>query len=76
MATITYTVKGITKSNRGTAKKDGVEFEMRELQSKWKLVTKSGAAKIEFEWSKTDFPTFDEWHDYLANEGYVIALAD
>ena len=40
MATITYTVKGIIKSNRGTAEKDGVAFEMRELQSKWKLVTK------------------------------------
>ena len=60
MATITYSFKGVQKSNRGTARKDGIDYEMRELQSKWKLVTESGMAKIEFEWSKTDIPAFSD----------------
>lgn len=76
MATITYTVKGIQKSNRGTARKDGVDYEMRELQSKWKLVTASGAAKIEFEWSKNDIPAFTDWCTELNNLGYEILLAE
>lgn len=76
MATITYTAKGMQKSNRGTAKKDGVEYEMRELQSQWKLVTTSGAAKIEFEWSKKDLPSFTDWCDELNKNGYEILIAD
>lgn len=76
MATITYTFKGIQKSERGTAKKDGVDYEMRELQSKWKLVAESGATKVEFEWNKKDLPTFKEWCNALSNAGYEILLAD
>lgn len=76
MPTITYTVKGIQKSNRGTARKDGIEYAMRELQSKWKLVTESGAAKIEFEWSKKDLTEFTDWREYLVSEGYEILIAD
>lgn len=76
METITYTAKGIQKSNRGTARKDGVEYAMRELQSKWELVTESGVAKIEFEWNKKDLPEFSDWCEHLASEGYEILLAD
>lgn len=76
MATITFTANGMQKSNRGSARKDGVEYEMRELQSKWKLVTTSGSAKIEFEWSKKDFSSFDLWREYLVANGYEILLSD
>lgn len=38
MATITYTFKGMQKSERGTARKNGVDYEMRELQRQWKIV--------------------------------------
>ncbi len=76
MPTITYTINGIQKSNRGTARKDGVEYAMRELQSKWKLVTESGSAKIEFEWSKKDLHTFSDWLESLRTAGYEILLAE
>lgn len=76
MATITFTANGMQKSNRGTARKDGVEYEMRELQSKWKLVTSEGVAKLELEWSKKDLPSFTDWCTELSKIGYEILLAD
>lgn len=76
MTTITYTIKGMQKSDRGVATKDGVEYEMRELQNSWKLVTKSGAAKIEIKWSKNDLPSFSDWCEELSRMGYIIALDD
>lgn len=76
MTTITYTFNGKQKSNRGTARKDGVEYEMRELQSKWKLVTSEWAAKLDFEWSKKDLPSFTDWCVELSESGYEILLSD
>lgn len=76
MTTITYTLKGMQKSNRGTARKDGVDFEMRELQTRWKLVNVVGTHTIEYVWSKKDIPAFAEWCKELANDGYIITLAD
>lgn len=76
MATITYTFKGMQKSERGTATKDGVSYEMRELQARWKLVNKTGAATVEFEWRKIDLPTFEDWCAELSKDGYEILIAD
>lgn len=76
METITYTVKGMQKSNRGSVRKDGAEYEMRELQDKWKLVTASGAVKAEFEWRKKDIPTFTDWCVELKKLGFEILVAD
>lgn len=70
MATITYTF-GKTTGNRGTAAKDGLVFEMRELEKEWKLIM-SGAVTIEYKYSKKDFPTFEEWTETLIADGYEI----
>lgn len=76
MATITYTFKGIQKSNRGTARKDGVDYEMRELQTRWKIVNVAGTHSVEFVWYKKDIPTFEDWCAELSSAGYEIMLAD
>ena len=76
METITYTEKGIIKSNRGMARKDGVEYEMHELQTRWKLVNVVGTYTTEFVWYKKDIPTFAVWCVELTKCGYEILLAD
>lgn len=70
MATITYTF-GNNTGSRGTATKNGLVFEMRELVKEWKL-TMSGAVRIEYKYSKKDFPTFEEWTEALLADGYEI----
>lgn len=74
--TITYTAKGIIKSNRGTARKDGIDYEMRELQTRWKLVNVVGTYTTEFVWDKKDIPTLSDWCAELTKNGYEILLAD
>ena len=76
MATITYTFKGTQKSDRGTARKDGVDYEMRELQTRWKLVNVVGTYTTEYVWSKKDIPTFEDWRVELSKDGYEILLAE
>ena len=74
MGKITYTVQRVSP-HHGVAVKDGIRYDMRELRYRWKLVTESGIAKIEFAWSKKDLPEFTDWCEYLVSEGYEILLA-
>lgn len=76
MSTITYTVKGMQKSHRGSARKGGVEYEMRELQTRWKIVNTTGTHTVEFVWYKKDISTFEDWCAELSKDGYEILLAE
>ena len=75
MKKLVVTIKGMNNS-KGTATLNGIEYEMKELQSKWQLVAHQGSAKMVFEWRKKDYATFDEWRQFLVDSGYVIKLAD
>lgn len=76
VTTIIIKTTRIIKRNRGVATKDGVQYEMRELQRRWRLATKTDGVKIEFEWRKKDLPEFSDWCERLSGEGYTIALSD
>lgn len=79
MTKLTITINGALKNPRGTARKDGVEYKMRELQTKWKLVGKLKVEKtlqVDWSWSKKDCPTFEDWCNVLSQDGFEILLAD
>ena len=62
-----------SNSDKGTFKKGEMLYQAKENVSKWKLVAKDVAVTIEFEWSKKDFPTFEEWVEELLANGYEKA---
>ena len=76
MATINYTFKGMQKSECGTARKDGLDYAMRELTRQWKIVNVTGTHTVEFVWYKKDIPTFEEWCAELTKDGYGVLLAE
>ncbi len=59
-----------TNSDRGTFKMGDILFQARETANKWKLVAKNQTVTIEYEWSKKDFSTFEEWVEELLTNGY------
>lgn len=72
MAKVEFVVQ-TSNPDRGTFKKGETLYQARETINKWKLVAKELPVKIEFEWSKKDFPTFEEWVDELSASGYEKA---
>ena len=58
-----------------TAYKTGVEYEVKQTKTHWKLIS-NGRIKVCFEWSKKDYFRFEDFISMLSQEGYIIALAD
>lgn len=71
MAKVTIVVKGGKEGAQGIYRKGDIRYAVRETEKKWKLVSLDLSIKVEMEWSKTDFPTLEEWQQYLVDEGYI-----
>ena len=69
MAKVEVVVK-TSNPDRGTFKMDEIVFQAKETANNWKLVAKNQSIKIEYEWSKKDFSTFEEWVEELLANGY------
>jgi len=57
----------------GVATMSGVEYDIKETESHWKLVG-NGRVKVSFEWSKKDFVKLEEFLFMLSQEGYGVTV--
>ena len=58
----------------GTASMSGVEYDIKQTETHWKLVG-NGRVKVSFEWSKKDFVRIEDFISMLSQEGYKVSVA-
>ena len=70
MAKVTVVVRGGKEGTQGVFRKGDLRYAVRETETYWKLVGLDMPIKVEMQWSRKDFPTFEEWTDELLSNGY------